>query len=71
MPGEFDLFAPRVPAKPVPLSALAFEQAEWGGHREVEAPLPIASDVVAHSPTPSIVSTAARSKGDGKKALAA
>lgn len=43
VPGEFDLFAPRVPAKPVPLSALAFEQAEWGGHREVEAPLPIAS----------------------------
>lgn len=40
-PGEFDLFAPRVPAKPVPVAALAFEQAEWGGHREVEAPLPI------------------------------
>jgi glycine/D-amino acid oxidase-like deaminating enzyme len=40
-PGEFDLFAPRVPAKPVPVPALAFEQAEWGGHREVEAPLPI------------------------------
>jgi glycine/D-amino acid oxidase-like deaminating enzyme/bacterioferritin-associated ferredoxin len=43
MPGEFDLFAPRTPAKPVPVSALAFEQAEWGGHKEVEAPLPAAA----------------------------
>jgi glycine/D-amino acid oxidase-like deaminating enzyme len=37
--GEFDLFAPRVPAKPVPLMALAFEKPEWGGHSVVEAPL--------------------------------
>ena len=34
-------------------------------------PCPNASDVVAHSPTPSIVSTAASSNGDGKNALAA
>ncbi len=40
MPGEFDLFAPRVPAKPVPVTALGFEQPEWGGHKVVEAPLP-------------------------------
>jgi glycine/D-amino acid oxidase-like deaminating enzyme len=40
-PGPYDLFAPRVPAKPVPVAALAFEQPEWGGHKEVEAPLPI------------------------------
>jgi glycine/D-amino acid oxidase-like deaminating enzyme len=39
VPGEFDLFAPRVPAKPVPVMALAFEKPEWGGHRVVEAPL--------------------------------
>ena len=31
----------------------------------------MAADVVAHSPTPSIVSTTASSNGDGKKALAA
>ena len=35
------------------------------------APAPIASEVVAHSPTPSIVRMAARSKGEGKNALAA
>ncbi len=40
LPGEFDLFAPRVPAKPVPVVALGFEQPEWGGHKVVEAPLP-------------------------------
>ena len=34
-------------------------------------PLPIATVVVAHSPTPSAVKTIASSKGDGKKALAA
>ena len=34
-------------------------------------PRPSASDVVAHSPTPSIVRTAASSNGEGKKALAA
>lgn len=41
VPGMYDFFAPRVPAKPVPVAALAFEQGEWGGHKEVEAPLPI------------------------------
>ncbi len=34
-------------------------------------PRPTASDVVVHSPTPSMVRMAASSKGDGKKALAA
>lgn len=34
-------------------------------------PLPIATDVVAHSPTPSMVSTTASSNGEGKKAEAA
>ena len=34
-------------------------------------PLPIATVVVAHSPTPSAVKTIASSNGDGKKALAA
>ena len=43
LPGEYDFFAPRVPAKPVPVAALAFEQGEWGGHKQVEAPLPIAA----------------------------
>jgi glycine/D-amino acid oxidase-like deaminating enzyme len=43
VPGEFDLFAPRVPAKPVPVMALAFEKPEWGGHEVVEAPLPASS----------------------------
>ena len=33
--------------------------------------LPIATVVVAHSPTPSAVNIIASSKGDGKKALAA
>ena len=33
--------------------------------------MPIAAEVVAHSPTPSIVRTTASSNGDGKKALAA
>jgi D-hydroxyproline dehydrogenase subunit alpha len=43
LPGEYDFFAPRVPAKPVPVAALAVEQGEWGGHKQVEAPLPIAA----------------------------
>ena len=34
-------------------------------------PFPSAREVVAHSPTPSMVRTAALSKGDGKYALAA
>ena len=34
-------------------------------------PRPIATDVVAHSPTPSMVSTTASSNGEGKKAEAA
>ena len=40
--GELSLFAPRVPAKPVPLAAIAFERPEWAGHREVDAPPPLA-----------------------------
>ena len=36
--GEFSLFAPRLPAKPVPVAAIAFEQPEWSGHREVDPP---------------------------------
>jgi hypothetical protein len=28
------LFAPQIPARPVPLGALAVEKPEWGGHRE-------------------------------------
>ncbi|MBY6162763.1 FAD-dependent oxidoreductase [Mameliella alba] len=28
------LFAPQIPAKPVPVSALGMEKPEWGGHRE-------------------------------------
>ena len=28
------LFAPQIPARPVPLGALALEKPEWGGHRE-------------------------------------
>ncbi|WP_323766305.1 FAD-dependent oxidoreductase [Marinovum sp.] len=28
------LFAPQLPAKPVPVSALGIEKPEWGGHRE-------------------------------------
>ena len=50
---EFSLFAPRVPAKPVPLAAIAFEKPEWGGHREVDPPPPlarVASVVQAASP---------------------
>lgn len=39
--GPYDFFAPRAPAKPVPVAALAFEQPEWGGHKRVEAPLPV------------------------------
>jgi glycine/D-amino acid oxidase-like deaminating enzyme len=31
-------FAPRVPIRPVPLAALAFEKPEWGGHREAVTP---------------------------------
>ncbi|MCC7428170.1 MAG: FAD-dependent oxidoreductase [Alphaproteobacteria bacterium] len=32
-PAPQDFFAPRLPAKPVPAAALAFEQAEWSGYR--------------------------------------
>jgi glycine/D-amino acid oxidase-like deaminating enzyme/ferredoxin/bacterioferritin-associated ferredoxin len=28
------LFAPQIPAKPVPVAALSLEKPEWGGHRE-------------------------------------
>jgi glycine/D-amino acid oxidase-like deaminating enzyme len=37
-PGEFDLFAPRPPAKPVPIRALAVEQPEWIGHTDFVPP---------------------------------
>ncbi len=45
--GAYDFFAPRIPAKPVPVTALAFEQPEWGGHKRMDAPLPIAARVRA------------------------
>ena len=37
-PGEFDLFAPRPPAKPVPIRALTIEQPEWIGHVDFVPP---------------------------------
>lgn len=37
-PGEFDLFAPRPPAKPVPIRALTVEQPEWTGHVDFVPP---------------------------------
>jgi len=36
--GEFGLFAPRPPAKPVPIHALAVEQPEWTGHTDFAPP---------------------------------
>lgn len=39
--GPYDFFAPRIPAKPIPVTALAFERPEWGGHKRMEAPLPV------------------------------
>ncbi|MBM3650429.1 MAG: FAD-dependent oxidoreductase [Alphaproteobacteria bacterium] len=36
--GEFGLFAPRPPAKPVPIRALAVEQPEWTGHKDFVPP---------------------------------
>ena len=32
------MLAPRLPAKPVPAGALAFEKPEWGGHQRAAAP---------------------------------
>jgi glycine/D-amino acid oxidase-like deaminating enzyme len=37
-PGEFDFFAPRPPAKPVPIRALAVERPEWLGHTDFVPP---------------------------------
>jgi glycine/D-amino acid oxidase-like deaminating enzyme len=37
-PGEFDLFAPRPPAKPVPIRALTIERPEWTGHVDFVPP---------------------------------
>jgi glycine/D-amino acid oxidase-like deaminating enzyme len=37
-PSEFDFFAPRPPAKPVPIRALAVEQPEWLGHTDFVPP---------------------------------
>ena len=36
--GEFGLFAPRPPAKPVPIAALSVEQPEWTGHKDFVPP---------------------------------
>lgn len=36
--GEFGLFAPRPPAKPVPIRALTIEQPEWTGHKDFVPP---------------------------------
>ena len=36
--GEFGLFAPRPPAKPVPIHALTVEQPEWTGHKDFAPP---------------------------------
>ncbi|MFO1160748.1 MAG: FAD-dependent oxidoreductase [Reyranellaceae bacterium] len=36
--GEFGLFAPRPPAKPVPIRALTIEQPEWSGHVDFVPP---------------------------------
>ncbi|MBI2738549.1 MAG: FAD-dependent oxidoreductase [Rhodospirillales bacterium] len=35
---EFGLFAPRPPAKPVPIRAIAVEQPEWTGHKDFVPP---------------------------------
>jgi glycine/D-amino acid oxidase-like deaminating enzyme/bacterioferritin-associated ferredoxin len=35
---EFGLFAPRPPAKPVPIHALSVEQPEWTGHKDFVPP---------------------------------
>jgi glycine/D-amino acid oxidase-like deaminating enzyme/bacterioferritin-associated ferredoxin len=35
---EFGLFAPRPPAKPVPIHALTVEQPEWSGHKDFMPP---------------------------------
>ena len=35
---EFGLFAPRPPAKPVPIHALSVEQPEWSGHKDFVPP---------------------------------
>ena len=45
---EFGLFAPRPPAKPVPIRALSVEQAEWSGHEDFVPPdMARARDVVS------------------------
>jgi len=36
--GEFGLFAPRPPAKPVPIRLLTVEQPEWTGHKDFVPP---------------------------------
>lgn len=41
---ETQLFAPQVPARPVPAAALAIEKPEWGGHRQARTPHPRAPD---------------------------
>ncbi len=38
-PTRSDVFRPRPPAKPVPISAVAFEKPEWQGAETVEAPI--------------------------------
>jgi len=39
----FAFFAPRAPAKPVPVAAIAFEKPEWGGHKALTPPPPVAA----------------------------
>ena len=36
--GVEERFAPRAPVRPVPVAALGFEKAEWGGHRRAITP---------------------------------
>ncbi len=40
-PDAHAMFAPRVPAKPVPIGTLTFEKPEWGGHVRVTPPPPV------------------------------
>ena len=70
------LYSPELTLKPVKYVNAEYSSPGESGHwssisisRSEPRPAPI--DAVAHSPTPSIVSTAASSNGEGKNALAA
>ncbi|CAN5872282.1 hypothetical protein BH11PSE3_BH11PSE3_08840 [soil metagenome] len=52
--GEFGLFAPRPPAKPVPIHALAVERPEWTGHKDFVPPDMARPRDVAPLPTESV-----------------